>query len=343
MAGSATSGGLAAFRQLTLLSTRELLRNVKTVLSLLFMFFFFLILMVGVDYSVNGGRPAPTVAVVQSELAPQLQHELSAMKIKQVTDDASKPATAIITVKDGQAVIQLATKEKPSWKELSRAVEAVGVPASKIAVVDANGSPEVDVLRINLATVLVTGFMAIAFIGTSIPLTAMRQKGTLRLLGTTPVNRLAFILSQSPVRLALGLAEAAVILVVAWTQGYVASANLLRLSVTLVIGLLMLFALAYLLASRSTNADVITQITGFLPVIVILTSGTVMPSELFPAPVQFITRCFPTTWFMQAVGADASGVTPFVPVYWLWLMMGVVTVAAAILSARIFKWDQGEL
>lgn len=343
MASIAAAGGFAAFRQLALLSTRELLRNVKTVISLLFMFFFFLVLMVGIDYSVNGGRPAPTVAVTQTELAPQVERELSTMKIKQVSADASKSATAVITAKDGQAVIRLTAKEKPAWKELSRAVEAVGVPASKIAVVDANGSPEVDVLRINLATVLVTGFMAIAFIGTSVPLTAMRQKGTLRLLGTTPVNRLAFILSQSPVRLALGLAEAVIILVVAWTQGYVASGNILRFFVTLVIGLLMLFALAYLLASRSTNADVITQITGFLPVIVILTSGTVMPAELFPAPVQFITRCFPTTWFMQAVGADSSGVTPFVSVYWLWLMMGVVTVAASILAARIFKWDQGEL
>lgn len=329
-----------AFKQLTLLSTRELLRNIKTVIALMFMFFFFLILMAGIDFVINGGRPAPVASVADGPRSAQV---VDALQDRGITVRADSSATAEITVDGDRAQIMLPAKDKPAWKELVNAVHSTGVPSAKIVVTDASGAPETDILRINLATVLVTGFMAIAFMGTSVPLVTLRQRGTLRLLGTTPVKRLSFIVAQSPIRFALGIGEALVIVLVAASQGYVESFNVLRLLVTLVLGLAMLFAFAYLLASRSAHPDVITQVTGFLPVIVILTSGTVLPIDIFPDVVRYITYAFPSTWFMQAIGADIAGTDPFVPVYWLWLMMAGVGVAAALLAARLFKWDQGDL
>ncbi|RUQ09197.1 ABC transporter permease [Curtobacterium sp. HSID17257] len=329
-----------AFKQLTLLSTRELLRNIKTVIALMFMFFFFLILMAGIDFVINGGRPAPVASVADGPRSAQV---VDALKERGITVRADSSATAEITVDGDRAQIVLPAKDKPAWKELVAAVHSTGVPSAKIVVTDASGAPETDILRINLATVLVTGFMAIAFMGTSVPLVTLRQRGTLRLLGTTPVKRLSFIVAQSPIRFALGIGEALVIVLVAASQGYVESFNVLRLFVTLILGLAMLFAFAYLLASRSAHPDVITQVTGFLPVIVILTSGTVLPIDIFPDVVRYITYAFPSTWFMQAIGADIAGTDPFVPVYWLWLMMAGVGVAAALLAARLFKWDQGDL
>jgi ABC-2 type transport system permease protein len=329
-----------AFKQLMLLSTRELLRNIKTVIALMFMFFFFLILMVGIDFVINGGRPAPVASVTDGPRSAQV---VEALKTRDIAVGSAGSATAKITVSGDRAQIVLPTKDKPAWKELVAAVHSTGVPSADILVVDASGSPETDILRINLATVLVTGFMAIAFMGTSVPLVTLRQRGTMRLLGTTPVRRLSFIVAQSPVRFALGIGEAIVVVLIAWSQGYVESFNIVRLFVTLVLGLAMLFAFAYLLASRSANPDVITQVTGFLPVIVILTSGTVLPIDIFPDVVRHITYAFPSTWFMQAVGADIAGTSPFVPVYWLWLMMAAIGVVAALLAARLFKWDQGDL
>ncbi|PZF63328.1 hypothetical protein DEI81_07935 [Curtobacterium sp. MCBD17_013] len=337
---SARSTHRDAFRQLVLLSSRELFRNIKTVIALMFMFFFFLILMVGIDFVINGGRPAPVASVANGPHSAQV---VEALRNRDIAVRAEDAATARITVEDDSARIVLAGKTKPAWKHLVAAVHSTGIPSADIVVTDASGEAENDILRVNLATVLVTGFMAIAFMGTSVPLVALRQRGTLRLLGTTPVRRMAFILAQSPVRLALGIAEAIVIVLIAWSQGYVESFNIVRLFVTLVLGLAMLFAFAYLLASRSANPDVTTQITGFLPVIVILTSGTVVPIDVFPNAVRSITDGFPSTWFMQAIGADITGTDPFVSVYWLWLMMAAVGIAAALLAARLFKWDQGEL
>ncbi|WIB68108.1 ABC transporter permease [Curtobacterium sp. MCBD17_035] len=337
---SARSTHRDAFRQLVLLSSRELFRNIKTVIALMFMFFFFLILMVGIDFVINGGRPAPVASVANG---PHTAQVVEALRNRDIAVRAEDAATARITVEDDSARIVLVGKTKPAWKHLVAAVHSTGIPSADIVVTDASGEAETDILRVNLATVLVTGFMAIAFMGTSVPLVALRQRGTLRLLGTTPVRRMAFILAQSPVRLALGIAEAIVIVLIAWSQGYVESFNIVRLFVTLVLGLAMLFSFAYLLASRSANPDVTTQITGFLPVIVILTSGTVVPIDVFPDAVRSITYGFPSTWFMQAIGADIAGTDPFVSVYWLWLMMAAVGIAAALLAARLFKWDQGEL
>ncbi len=340
-ATASRSGSREAFKQLTLLSTRELLRNIKTVIALMFMFFFFLILMAGIDFVINGGRPAPVASVADGPRSAQV---VDALQERGITVRADSSATAEITVDGDRAQIVLPAKDKPAWKELVAAVHSTGVPSAKIVVTDASGAPETDILRINLATVLVTVFMAIAFMGTSVPLVTLRQRGTLRLLGTTPVKRLSFIVAQSPIRFALGIGEALVIVLVAASQGYVESFNVLRLFVTLILGLAMLFAFAYLLASRSAHPDVITQVTGFLPVIVISSPrARCLPIDIFPDVVRYITYAFPSTWFMQAIGADIAGTDPFVPVYWLWLMMAGVGVAAALLAARLFKWDQGDL
>ena len=333
---------LPELRQLSLLSSRELLRNVKTLVSLLFMFFFFLILIFGIDYVVNGARHAPVVTVAAGSSTSEIIAALEQRGIE-VREAESDDATARIAVNAGSARIVLSEPHPPAWKGLVAAVHSTGIPTSRIAVVDASGAVEVDVLRVNLATVLVTGFLAIAFMGTSVPLVALRQRGTLRLLGTTPARRSSFILAQSPVRFALGLGEAVIVVLVAWWQGYVESFDALRLFVTLVLGLAMLFAFAYLLASRAVNAELITQLSGFLPVIVILTAGTVFPMDVFPDAVRYATYVFPSTWFMQAASADLAGTVPFLPVPWLWVMMTATAAVVGALAARLFTWDQGEL
>ena len=196
------------FRQLTLLSSRELIRNSKTMFSMAFMFFFFLILIFGIDLAINSNRPDPVVAVTAGPQASAVEKELDRRGIRLADGSA---ATAHITVEGGSAQIVLATTDTPSFKQLVSAVHTAGIPSAKINVVQADGSFETDILRINLPTTLALGFMSIAFTGTTAPLVALRKRGTLRLLGTTPVRRLSFIVAQTPVRAAVGIVEAAII------------------------------------------------------------------------------------------------------------------------------------
>ncbi|MEA9984597.1 ABC transporter permease [Subtercola sp. RTI3] len=332
-------------KQLILTSSRELFRNVKTIIAMLFMFFFFLLIIGGINIAINESRVSPIVSVTgSSQLSEELVSALDEQGIVAASGAPDSSTTAQITLSNDSSTVVLSTPHPPAWMPLVKAVHSVtGIQTSNITVIDADGSPEVDLLRANLSTVFIAGLMAIAFMGTSVPLVALRQRGTLRLLGTTPVSRLAFIVSQTPVRFALGVAEGVIILGIAVSQGYTESVNSLQLGVTFVLGLAMLFAFGYLLGSRAKNTDLITQITGFLPVIVLFTSGTVLPPGIYPPFISTAIDFIPSTWFMQAMSSDLAGTTPFTSIYLLWALMAGVGVAVALLAARLFKWDQGDL
>ncbi|GGF15424.1 ABC transporter permease [Subtercola lobariae] len=336
---------ISPLQQLTLTSSRELFRNAKTIIAMLFMFFFFLLIIGGINVAINDSRVAPNVSVTgATQQAQDLVAKLNAQGVVAVSGAPEGSTTAQVTLSGDSADVILSTPHPPAWIPLVNTVHSVtGIPTSKITVADADGSPEVDLLRVNLSTVLIAGLMAIAFMGTSVPVVALRQRGTLRLLGTTPVSRLTFIVSQTPVRFALGVGEGVIILGIAISQGYIESVNALQLAVTFVLGLAMLFAFAYLLGSRAKNTDLITQITGILPVIMLLTSGTVLPPGIYPPFVSTAINFIPSTWFMQAMSSQLAGTEPFVSIDLLWALMAVVGVFVALLAARVFKWDQGDL
>ncbi|MGD8167294.1 ABC transporter permease [Herbiconiux sp. P16] len=310
------------------------------------MFVFLLILIAVIHGAVNERRDPPVVEVVASGIAAQnLQHRLIDEGIDATLVESASltgETTATIQIGDTRAVVTLAYPHPPAWIEIERTIEGMEYPPTAIDVVRKNGTVETDILRINLSTVLIAGFMAIVFFGTSVPIVAMRRRGTLRILGTTPLPRMTFLLAQSPVRLGLGLAETAVVVAIAAVQGYTNPGQSGRLAMTMVIGLAMLFSLGFLLAARSRNPDLVAQLCGLIPVVIVLTSGTMFPLQGVPEPVIVLMRAVPTSWFMQAAGADIAGTAPFVPIPLLWAMMAAATCVCTVLAARTFVWDQGD-
>jgi len=336
----------SALVELSLANSRELLRSGKTIFGMLFVFVFFLVVVWVLHLSFHNNRDAPVVGIVgDGAKSQQLLVALQAAEIDArfiQSSGASANVTVTVSLNGDSAHLDLGSPT-PAWLAVSAAIHEVGIPTSAITATGIDGSPATpDFLRANLASILVMGLLAIAFMGTSVPLVALRERGTLRLFGTTPVRRLTFIVAQSPIRFALGAAEAAIILGIAAVAGYVESFVAVRLAVTLLLGLLMLFAFAYLLASRSRNADAIAQVAGFLPVIVIFTSGTVYPTSVLPGFLQDAITVIPTTWFMQAASADLAGTEPFTSVYLLWALMAATAVGVALLAARLFRWDRDE-
>ncbi|WP_434315441.1 ABC transporter permease [Leifsonia sp. P73] len=334
----------SALRELSAANARELMRNGKSVFSVLFMFGFFLILIWALNYAINiGNRAAPSVLLDgESSASSRTTDELSERGIDVVT--GSKPsdsANAVVTFQGAHANVVLGNP-MPNWSGIVGALEASGFANSDIAVVDAQGTPVVDLFRSNLAATLMMGYAGVAFLGTSVPLVALRRRGTLRLLGTTPLRRLTFILAQTPIRFGIGAIQALIVIVLALGYGYVGGANLLRLIVTLLLGLALFFALGYLLASRSRNPDLITQISGVLPVIVLFLSGSVFPMYILPDWVQQGITFLPTTWFVQAASSDLVGSEPFLNVYVLWAMMATATVLLTLVASKLFKWDRTE-
>ncbi|MBH0109952.1 ABC transporter permease [Salinibacterium sp. NG22] len=338
----------SAFAELSKASARELFRNVKVVLSLSVLFLFFLLLTIAINTMVNGG-PKPAVAVVAdnvygSDLVTELTHRgIEAEEVAEAAAPAEGGYTAVVRFANGEAAVTLAAKGTPAWIELADAVHQVGIPSADIRVVDTNGFESIDFLRQNLATVLVMGFLGLALLGTAVPLVTMRRQGTLRLFGTTPVRRLTFLVAQTPVQFGLGVLQSGIVIAIAAASGYIESFNGVRLFVTLLLGLAMFFAFGYLLAARSKNPEVVQQLAGIFPILIALSSGIMFPLQLLPEVFQQLPKFLPTTWFMQAVSTDIAGVQPFLSVYILWAMMAATTALMAVIGARLFRWDQGDL
>lgn len=125
--------------------------------------------------------------------------------------------------------------------------------------------------------------------------------------------------------------------------GYSQFWQLLRLLVTMFLGVAMFFALAYLLASRTRRAETVNNVAAVLPVMAIFASGSVLPPQLIPEPVAWVLNCLPTTWYMRAAAADLAGDAASEGLLFLyWGLMLATTVVAAVLAARLFIWDDRE-
>lgn len=212
-----------------------------------------------------------------------------------------------------------------------------------LTLIDLAASSNTHPLRAALPSILMTGIAGVAFMATTVPLVAMRDRGMLRLLGTTPLKHSTFLIAQLPARLVFVAIEVGFVVALVQLAGYANESNdYARLLGTVVIGVAMLFALATLAASRARNTAVTHQVVTMVVMGLFVFSGAFLPRGTLPGFTEFVTNAFPTTWFAAALGRDLIGTTPFLPVLVLWGMMLTVTIIAGVLALRCFEWDQEE-
>lgn len=208
---------------------------------------------------------------------------------------------------------------------------------------DVLSDPEQHPLRAALPSILMTGIAGVAFMALTVPLVSMRERGLLRLLGTTPLKRSTFLLAQLPARLALVWLEVLSVILLAYVAGFIGERNnSWRLLGTLLIGTAMLLACAMLLASRARNTETMHQGMTMLVMGLFVFSGSFLPPGTLPAFMDIFTNAIPSTWFAVTLGVDLTGAEPFLPVPILWAMMLVLTLVAGIFALRRFEWDQEE-
>jgi ABC-2 type transport system permease protein len=335
----------STFTELSLTNARELVRDGKTMFFILIFPMFFLAMFGFIGTMADADSPDPVVAVVDAPGAESLAASLAAEGIDAAVvapGGASPDVTAVVTLSDDAAGIVLDAAAQPAWHPLVAAVRDTGVLRSDITAVYSDGAPVFDPLRTSLPTVLMVSFLTLALLGTAVPVVALRQKGTLRLLGTTPLGRMTFIVSQSPARFALGLAQAAVVITVAAVLGYVDPSAVPRLAATSVVGLGMVFAIGYLVGSRATNTELMTTVVSLVIPVALLTSGSMIPSSLFPDGVARVMDALPTSILSDALAVDLGGPVGETNVYLSWLVLAGVGVVAAVLARFVFTWDQGD-
>jgi len=187
-----------------------------------------------------------------------------------------------------------------------------------------------------IGAVAAWGFLSISVIGTAVPLVAYRERGTLALLATTPAGRRNLLVGQLPVRAAIAAIEGLIVLMLMAVVGESTPLMLIAAAVTLLCGAAMFLALGLLIGARGTNVDAVMQIGLLAPVVLIATSGAVIPLTILPDWLAAVFRALPTTWFVTAF--DSAEQQSWTDALAVWGGLTAVAVAALLVAIRLFDW-----
>lgn len=321
------------------MSGRDMMRNPLSGLSMLFMFVVIIAVYTSMWFAFTVLGAFPVVAVAPDDV--QVSSALKGAGVTVVSPGAPD-RNAEVTVDGDRVSVVLDSTARPAWNSIWVGLRDAGYAPDAIAVMDDSGDVKLDPLRFYLGVAALTGIASAVFIGLTVPLVGMRERGMLRLFGTTPLRRSTFLLAQVPARLVVVLAEVVIVVAIAVWRRYVDGIDVLSLAVTVVLGSAMLFALALVFAGRSRNAEATQQSMVMITLLLVFASGGIIPPGVLPGIVQVAMNALPTTWFVAALDADLTGAEPFVPVPVLWLLMALGACGALVLASRRFEWDQSE-
>ncbi|WP_017579031.1 ABC transporter permease [Nocardiopsis valliformis] len=177
---------------------------------------------------------------------------------------------------------------------------------------------------------------------TSGPVTNLRTRGSLRLLGTTPVSRAHLLLTHMPARLALVLLQLAVFITAGTALGHIAPADIPALFGVSLLGLLMFGAAGYLIGGVAGGADSAHHTSMFVQMASYLLSFMFLPMGMLPDGLAKAVSYLPPSFLADLFFSLTPGWEQLHPT---WLSVLVVLGTAAVLTAlavRLFRWDQGE-
>jgi len=177
---------------------------------------------------------------------------------------------------------------------------------------------------------------------TSGSLATMRSKGTLRLLGTTPVGRGQLLLTHMVVRIAMVVTQAVALLTIAIVAAGLELARIPALLGITLLGMAMFGGLGYLIGGRINSPDAATNLCTLVQLATLFLSGLAFPFAMLPDGVVKVLSLLPTTFFADLMLTQMPGATTQHPA---WLSIAVVAgcaVAANWAAIAWFKWDQGE-
>lgn len=323
----------------TLAATRELLRSPRAVAAMGTAFLVMLGLFFFLAQAFEGNRPAPVVSVRgEPANADTLLRTLGADGIR-LAPAGSAAVTVDVDLEINRAHIILRGDRDARWEGVADRIRDLGVSAADITVLSTDGVPALFYFRGTLGTVLAMGLAGLAVSGTAFPLVRLRERGTLRLLGTTPLKKSMLLLSLLPVRAALALGMMLVVGAIALGEGFSDGWGMLRLLITGSLGFALFTSLGLQLAARARTASAVDGWAGVLPPLIMTLSGSLFPVRLMPEWLQGLFNLSPTTWFISAAGSDLAQSAPLLPEPVLWAGIAAVAAALFLLAAKIFLWE----
>lgn len=344
---------IGAFRALVRADARELRRDRLVGASMLTMALVLLVIhtCMWLAFSVVGDAPRVDTTGLTGAAARPVTEQLETRGLK-----APSAATANVLVSsehtdaggagdagrgsdgnDDRIVIEV-TEARVGWDPVWRALRSAGVPAGQIDTLGRDGESMPDFLRLNLGTILIAALAAISLLGTTVPLVAARGRGTLQLLGTTPLPRGLFLLSRVPNRLGLVAFSVADVTAIALARQSLEPTAIPRFLGTVLCAIVLLFGLAALFAARASNAESSQSLMTGVCFALVFSAGAVLPVGLLPEPLRIASGLLPGGWLVESASADLAGTTPFLPVPVAWGLMVLTGAICFAFAARRFEW-----
>ncbi|MFD4532204.1 ABC transporter permease [Kitasatospora sp. NPDC058397] len=202
------------------------------------------------------------------------------------------------------------------------------------------GAP--DFLQLVIPMALFLAVTSAALTVTAGPLAAMRTRGTLRLLGTTPVGRARLVFTHMFARVLMVMCQVVVLLALAVALGKVEPGRLPALFGIALLGLGMFGGIGYLIGGRLSSPDAATNVGTLVQLATLFLSGLAFPLQLMPAAVAKTLGLLPTSFFADLMMTQMSAGKPYHPAWLSILVVATTTVTAVFLAVRTFKWDQDE-
>lgn len=208
-------------------------------------------------------------------------------------------------------------------------------------VVPSSGSgPNFTQIVIPLALFLAVTSAALTV--TAGPLAGMRSKGTLRLLGTTPVGKARLLLTHMAPRVVMVVCQAVILLAIAVAIGAVEVTALPALFGITVLGMALFGSIGYLIGGRLSSPDAATNVSTFVQLGALFLSGLAFPLYLMPPAASNVLGLLPTTFYADLMTTQLASGTAVHPA-WLSVLVIVLTTAVVVAMAiRTFKWDQSD-
>lgn len=203
-------------------------------------------------------------------------------------------------------------------------------------------SPRLDLGRFFLASGLFIVLTSVAFYGVAVPLVALRERGTLRLLSTTPVSRLTVLASHAPSRIALVLAQIGLMAVISTVAGHLPVERVGSLLLTCAAGLALLTPLGFLLGAVLPSSEAASNALSFVGIVLLAMSGLFFPLEMFPEAVREPLAVLPTGLLGEALRHDLIGMPAAHPTWLAWAACAVAGALLTPLAVTAFRWDRKE-
>jgi ABC-2 type transport system permease protein len=177
---------------------------------------------------------------------------------------------------------------------------------------------------------------------TSGSLAGMRERGLLRLLGTTPLGRGRLLLTHLSVRVVMVVAQAVALIGVAVAMGALEPAAAPAVLGVTVAGLTMFLAVGCVIGGRLRSPDAATNLGTLVQLGTLFLSGLTVPLWLLPHAVASVLRVLPSTFLADLLLSQMRHGHAFYPTWLSLSVMAATTAAFLLIAVRTFRWDQGD-